>query len=102
MHRLTVSYLYCISFFYVPHSSFFTRLYFWKFVRYADQAASEPNSLANAELYLTLASMIRLFDFELHDTMEEDIEITWDGFAGGFRPESRGIRVRAIRKRATA
>ena len=46
--------------------------------------------------------MIRLFDFELYDTTEKDIEITWDGFAGGFRPESKGIRVKAIRKRAAA
>ncbi|KAK5142179.1 hypothetical protein LTR04_002316, partial [Oleoguttula sp. CCFEE 6159] len=55
--------------------------------------------LANAELYLGIAHMIRRFDFELYETRSEDIEITWDGFAGGFRPESKGIRVRVLGER---
>lgn len=44
--------------------------------------------------------MIRRFDFKLHETTEKDIEITWDGFAGGFRPESKGVRVEVVGKRA--
>ena len=54
------------------------------------------SSLAGAELYLAIVSMFRRFDFELFDTTESDIEITWDGFAGGFRPESKGIRVKVF------
>lgn len=38
--------------------------------------------------------MIRRFDMELYETSERDIEITWDGFAGGFREESKGVRVK--------
>jgi len=52
--------------------------------------------LAGAELYLTLASMFRRFDFELFETTKADIEITWDAFAGGFRPESKGVRVMVV------
>ncbi|TKA81274.1 hypothetical protein B0A49_00228 [Cryomyces minteri] len=55
--------------------------------------------LASAELYLGIAHMIRRFDFELYETRSEDIEITWDGFAGGFRPESKGIRVKVLGER---
>lgn len=55
-------------------------------------------SLANAELCLTLASMIRRFKFELFETTIEDVKITWDNFAGGQRPESKGIRVKVIDK----
>ncbi|KAF7511511.1 hypothetical protein GJ744_004099 [Endocarpon pusillum] len=50
--------------------------------------------LANCELYLVLAAMIRRFDLELYETSERDIEITWDAFAGRFREESKGVRVR--------
>lgn len=38
--------------------------------------------------------MIRRFDMELYETSERDIEITWDGFAGRFRKESKGVRVK--------
>ena len=33
-------------------------------------------SLANSELYLGIAAMIRRFDMELYETDESDIEIT--------------------------
>ena len=51
-------------------------------------------SLANSELYLALAAIVRRFDMVLFETDESDVEITWDGFAGGFRPESRGVQVK--------
>ncbi|KAH0344390.1 alcohol oxidase, partial [Aureobasidium melanogenum] len=45
--------------------------------------------LASAELYLGVAKVFRKFDLELYQTTYRDVEITWDGFAGGFRPDSR-------------
>ncbi|KAL1600670.1 hypothetical protein SLS60_007058 [Paraconiothyrium brasiliense] len=50
--------------------------------------------LASAELLLTVACLFRRFKFELYDTTEKDVEITWDGFSGGFRPESNGVRIK--------
>ncbi|KAG9695483.1 alcohol oxidase, partial [Aureobasidium melanogenum] len=50
--------------------------------------------LASAELYLGVAKVFRKFDLELYETTYRDVEITWDGFAGGFRPDSEGIRVK--------
>jgi len=51
-------------------------------------------SLAAAELFLTIGAVFRRLDLQLYETTESDIEIVWDGFAGGFRKESQGIRVK--------
>ncbi|MCJ1245681.1 hypothetical protein MMC30_002885 [Trapelia coarctata] len=55
-------------------------------------------NLATAELYQTLASLIRRFDLELYETGWEDVEITWDNFTGGQRKGNQGVRVRVLRK----
>jgi len=62
----------------------------------ADPPLRRLRSLAAAELYLALAAMFRRFEFELYETTSKDIEIDWDGFAGGFRPESKGVRVKVV------
>ena len=63
-------------------------------------ALSNPfhTSLANAELYLTIASLVRRFEFELYETGKEDIETTWDNFTGGQRKETRGVRVKVLKR----
>lgn len=53
--------------------------------------------LASAELVLTVASLFRRFQFELYDTTEKDIEVTWDGFSAGFNPETNGVRIKAVK-----
>ncbi|KAF4540590.1 Cytochrome p450 [Lasiodiplodia theobromae] len=55
--------------------------------------------LATAELFLAVASVVRRLDLALFETSPSDVEITWDGFAGGFRPESKGIRVTVLGER---
>jgi len=54
--------------------------------------------LANAELMLAIACLFRRFEFELYNTSWRDVEITWDGFSGGFSSDSRGIRVKVIKQ----
>lgn len=54
--------------------------------------------LAGAELYITVACLFRRFELQLYETTFRDVEITWDGFSGGFRPESKGVRVKVLRR----
>ncbi|KAF1948846.1 cytochrome P450 [Byssothecium circinans] len=54
--------------------------------------------LASAELFLAVANLFRRFEFRLYETTSRDVEITWDGFSGGFRPDSKGIRVKVVRE----
>ncbi|KAF2871559.1 cytochrome P450 [Massariosphaeria phaeospora] len=54
--------------------------------------------LASAELHLTVASLFRRFEFELYETCYKDVEITWDGFSGGFSPESKGVRIKVVKE----
>lgn len=51
------------------------------------------NSLAYAELYLTVATIFRRFDMELHNTTNDDIKIYRDRFFGAPKDGSLGVRV---------
>lgn len=53
-------------------------------------------NLASAELVLTIACLFRRFRFELYDTTEKDVEVTWDGFSAGFSSESNGVRIKVV------
>jgi hypothetical protein len=50
-------------------------------------------SLAYAELLLTLAGIIRRFDFELFETTFDDVKIERDAFVAAARVGSKGVRV---------
>lgn len=54
--------------------------------------------LASAQIHISVACLFRRLEFELYETSERDVEITWDGFAGGFRPDSKGIRVKVLKQ----
>ena len=58
-------------------------------------------NLAYAELYLTIAAVVRRFEFELlADTdQERDVDIVRDCFVGLPSKESRGVRVHVRRER---
>jgi cytochrome P450 len=49
-------------------------------------------NLGEAELYLTLGSILKRFNFELFDTNEEDVEIGRDWYVMQPRRNGRGIR----------
>jgi len=51
------------------------------------------NSLANAELYLALATVFHRFSFELYDTDISDIELAHDFFLTSPKLDSKGVRV---------
>jgi hypothetical protein len=51
------------------------------------------SSLANAELYMTLASVFRNFTFELYKTDITDVELAHDFFLPSPRMDSKGVRV---------
>ena len=54
-------------------------------------------NLAYAEIYLTLASVLRRFDFEMVDVIRErDIDITHDFFNTSTSLESKGMNVRVL------
>ena len=60
-----------------------------------------PASLAYAEIYLGLAAMLRRFNFALVDTVRErDIDTVRDCFVGKASPQSKGVRVKVLAKRA--
>ncbi len=50
-------------------------------------------NLANAELYLTLATIFRRFDIELYETTARDAEIAHDYFVPHGHADSKGVRV---------
>ena len=50
-------------------------------------------NLANAELYLTLATVFRRFDMELYETTARDAEIAHDFFIPHGHADSKGVRV---------
>ena len=59
-------------------------------------------NLAMAEVYLTLAHVLRRFEFELYDTVApRDTEIVRDSFIGMVDGKSKGIRVRVTKDRAS-
>ncbi|KAF1810551.1 cytochrome protein [Eremomyces bilateralis CBS 781.70] len=57
-------------------------------------------NLAYAEMFLTLASVFRRFDLELHETTIDDVKITRDAFVAAPKDGSKGVRgtVRGLRK----
>lgn len=60
-----------------------------------------PDSFAYAELYLTLATILRRFKFQLHDTeFERDVKIVRDYFVGEVHPQSKGVRVKIVSEEA--
>lgn len=50
------------------------------------------NSLAAAELYITLATITRRFDMENYETTVDDVAIARDYFVGVPKLDSLGIR----------
>jgi hypothetical protein len=59
-------------------------------------------SLANAELFLTLARILTRFDLGLHDVIRErDIDVSGDCFNGIVRDDSPGIRLKLLRDHLT-
>jgi cytochrome P450 len=50
-------------------------------------------NLANAEIYLTLATVFRRFDMELYDTTARDAEVAHDFFIPHGHADSKGVRV---------
>ena len=54
------------------------------------------NSLAYAELYLTVSSIFRRFDMELVDTTTEDVKLVHDFFVASPALTSKGVSVRVI------
>ncbi|MCJ1256300.1 hypothetical protein MMC24_004121 [Lignoscripta atroalba] len=52
---------------------------------------------AYAELYLTLTTLLRRFEFQLYETTyERDVKVVRDNFIGEALPESLGVRVRIV------
>jgi hypothetical protein len=57
------------------------------------------NSLANAELHMTLAALFSptsKLNFELYETDASDLEFKHDFFAPHPRLDSKGVRVRVV------
>jgi cytochrome P450 len=52
------------------------------------------DSLAYVELYRVLATLVRRFTFELHDTDISDIEIAHDFFVPSPKLDTKGLRVK--------
>lgn len=52
------------------------------------------DSLALAELYITLAYLFRRWDLEMYETTRErDVDFVRDCFVGETEPGSKGVRV---------
>ena len=50
-------------------------------------------NLANAEIYLTLASVFRRFNIELYETTARDVEVAHDFFVPHPHADSKGVRI---------
>ena len=50
-------------------------------------------NLATAEIYLTLATVIRRFDIELYETTARDAEVVHDFFIPHGHADSKGVRI---------
>jgi hypothetical protein len=58
------------------------------------------SSLANAEIYLASAFLLRRFNFELYDVVKErDVDVVRDCFVGLTRPDTKGVRFKVLNKR---
>jgi hypothetical protein len=56
----------------------------------------KETSLAYIELYLTIASIFRLYKLELFETSVEDIKMAYNFFSPVPRLDSKGVCVRVI------
>jgi len=54
------------------------------------------NSLAYAELYLSIAKIFRRFDLGLFETTVEDIAMAHDFFTPVARLDSKGVRIHVV------
>lgn len=61
---------------------------------------SVPCSLAYAEIYLTIAAVVRRFDWELYETTLDDIVCQRDFFVAVASLESKGVRARLSLRRS--
>jgi dihydroneopterin aldolase len=52
------------------------------------------SSLAYAEIYLTLATIVQSFELELFETSVEDVTMVHDFFVAVPRLDSKGVRVK--------
>lgn len=52
--------------------------------------------LAKAEIYLTIAKMVRTMQLELFETQWDDVQIVADCFVGYPKIDSRGVRVKVL------
>lgn len=50
------------------------------------------NSLAYAELFLTLATVLSRFDMKIYKTTTKDVRVARDYFVGVPEPGSQGVR----------
>lgn len=51
-------------------------------------------SLAYAEMYLTLANIVRRFDLTLFETTAEDVTMVHDFFVASPKIDSKGVRIK--------
>jgi hypothetical protein len=63
-------------------------------ILYADVFTNALQSLAYAEIYLTLATLFRRFTFELYDTDVSDVNLAHDFFLPAPKLDSKGLRVK--------
>ena len=55
------------------------------------------DSFAMSELQITIATLVRRFQFELVDTIRErDVDIVRDCFLSEARPGTRGVKVKVV------
>ena len=57
--------------------------------------------MAYAELYLTTATLVSRFDFELYETSLNDMQIKHDFFVGVPDLSSKGVRI-TVKQQSTA
>ena len=58
-----------------------------------------PFSLAHAEMYLSMAAILRRFDWELYETDLDDVVCKHDFFVAVASLESKGIRARIMSRK---
>lgn len=58
---------------------------------------ADNDSLAWAEMYLSIGKLVRTFDMQLYDVVRErDIDVTWDYFLGEPEYDTKGVRVKVV------
>jgi hypothetical protein len=64
-----------------------------------DKIHANPHSLAYAEIYLTIAFVLRRFELQLFEIGREDVDIARDCFVAKPKLGSKGVRVRVVGER---